>query len=49
MATVGRDSGTMTVIADHDDGWYDTGDLAVPDRRGGIRLMGRVGDRIGGL
>lgn len=39
----------MTVIADHDDGWYDTGDLAVPDGRGGIRLMGRVGDRISGV
>jgi cyclohexanecarboxylate-CoA ligase len=49
LATVGRDSGTMTVIADQDDGWYDTGDLAVPDGRGGIRLMGRSGDRIGGV
>jgi cyclohexanecarboxylate-CoA ligase len=49
LATVGRDSGTLTVIADHDDGWYDTGDLAVPDGRGGIRLMGRAGDRIGGV
>jgi cyclohexanecarboxylate-CoA ligase len=36
------------VIADHDDGWYETGDLAAPDGRGAIRLMGRVGDRIGG-
>ncbi|WP_433291225.1 AMP-binding protein [Pseudonocardia sp. CA-142604] len=49
LATVGRDSGMLTVIADHDDGWYDTGDLAVPDGRGGIRLMGRVSDRIGGV
>ena len=49
LATVGRDSGTLTVIADHDDGWYDTGDLAVPDGRGGIRLMGRAADRIGGV
>ncbi|WP_433299307.1 AMP-binding protein [Pseudonocardia sp. CA-142604] len=48
LATVGRDSGKLTVIADHDDGWFDTGDLAAPDGRGGIRLMGRVGDRIGG-
>jgi cyclohexanecarboxylate-CoA ligase len=47
LASVGRDSGKLTVIADHDDGWYETGDLAVPDGRGGIRLVGRVGDRIG--
>ena len=38
----------MNITAD-DDGWYDTGDLAVPDGRGGIRLMGRVSDRIGGV
>ncbi|MCH6170024.1 AMP-binding protein [Pseudonocardia alaniniphila] len=48
LASVGRDSGKVTVIADHDDGWFDTGDLAAPDGRGGIRLAGRVGDRIGG-
>jgi cyclohexanecarboxylate-CoA ligase len=49
VATVGRDTGNVVVIAEHDDGWYDTGDLAVPDGRGGIRLMGRAGDRIGGV
>ena len=49
LATVGRDSGALSVIAEHDDGWYDTGDLAVPDGRGGIRLMGRAADRIGGV
>ena len=27
LATMGRDSGALTVIADHDNGWYDTGDL----------------------
>jgi cyclohexanecarboxylate-CoA ligase len=48
LATFGRDSGALRILADHDDGWYDTGDLAVTDGRGGIRLMGRVGDRIGG-
>ena len=48
LGTVGRDSRTVTVLAEHDDGWLDTGDLAVPDGRGGIRLMGRAGDRIGG-
>ncbi|GAA3082922.1 cyclohexanecarboxylate-CoA ligase [Pseudonocardia yunnanensis] len=49
LATVGRDSGALTIIADHDEGWYDTGDLAISDGRGGIRLMGRAGDRIGGM
>jgi cyclohexanecarboxylate-CoA ligase len=49
VATVGRDTGNVAVISEHDDGWYDTGDLAVPDGRGGIRLMGRAGDRIGGV
>jgi cyclohexanecarboxylate-CoA ligase len=48
LATMGRDSGALQVLADHDDGWYDTGDLAVPDGRGGYRLVGRVSDRIGG-
>lgn len=47
LATVGRDSGPLRVVADHDDGWYDTGDLAVPDGRGGYRMVGRVADRIG--
>jgi cyclohexanecarboxylate-CoA ligase len=46
LATYGRDSGKLVVIAEQNDGWYDTGDLAIPDGRGGIRLMGRVGDRI---
>ncbi len=49
IATVGRDAGVVKITAEQDDGWFDTGDLAVPDRRGGIRLMGRVGDRIGGV
>jgi cyclohexanecarboxylate-CoA ligase len=49
LATAGRDTGAVNITADHDDGWYDTGDLAVPDGRGGIRLMGRVSDRIGGV
>ncbi|GAA1307143.1 AMP-binding protein [Pseudonocardia xinjiangensis] len=49
LATYGRDSGKLVVIAEQDDGWYDTGDLAIPDGRGGIRLMGRASDRIGGL
>jgi cyclohexanecarboxylate-CoA ligase len=48
LATFGRDSGEPRVLTEHDDGWYDTGDLAIADGRGGIRLMGRVCDRIGG-
>jgi cyclohexanecarboxylate-CoA ligase len=43
---VDRDSGQVTVIADRDDGWYDTGDLAVPDGWDGIRIVGRSADRI---
>jgi hypothetical protein len=45
---MGRDSGTLQVLAEHDEGWYDTGDLAIPDGRGGYRLVGRASDRIGG-
>ena len=48
LATLGRDSGRLKVVAEHDDGWYDTGDLAVPDGRGGLRIVSRVIDRIGG-
>jgi cyclohexanecarboxylate-CoA ligase len=47
LATWGRDDGRLTVLAEHDDGWYDTGDLAAPDGHGGIRLHGRAEDRIG--
>jgi cyclohexanecarboxylate-CoA ligase len=48
LGTVGRDSGALRVLAEHDEGWYDTGDLVVPDGRGGYRMVGRVADRIGG-
>lgn len=48
LATFGRDNSEIHVLSDHDDGWYDTGDMAVADGRGGIRLMGRDNDRIGG-
>ena len=48
LGTLGRDSGTLRLLADDDDGWYDTGDLAVPDGRGGYRLVGRAADRVGG-
>jgi len=49
LATFGRDTGKLVAISEQNDGWYDTGDLAIPDGRGGIRLMGRVGDRIARL
>ncbi|MEU8936079.1 AMP-binding protein [Streptomyces sp. NPDC048409] len=49
LATAGRDDTEPPyVLADHDDGWYETGDLALPDGQGGIRLAGRVADRVGG-
>lgn len=48
IATVGRDSGVVRVLAEEGDGWYDTGDLATEDGRGGIRVVGRSVDRIGG-
>jgi cyclohexanecarboxylate-CoA ligase len=48
LATVRGEDNQLTVTREHDDGWYDTGDLAAWDGHGGIRLMGRVADRIGG-
>ncbi len=47
LATVGRDTGEVRVVAEHDDGWFDTGDLTVPDGRGGMRVVGRAADRVG--
>jgi cyclohexanecarboxylate-CoA ligase len=47
LATMPRDGGEVTVLAEDNDGWYDTGDLALPDGRGGLRLAGRAADRIG--
>jgi cyclohexanecarboxylate-CoA ligase len=44
LARVGRDTGIVDVPPD---GWLDTGDLVVPDGAGGIRIVGRVADRIG--
>jgi cyclohexanecarboxylate-CoA ligase len=48
LATRSRAGGPPRVTAEHDDGWYDTGDLAVPDGRDGFRLVGRAADRVGG-
>jgi cyclohexanecarboxylate-CoA ligase len=49
VATLGRDSPGVAVTAEHNDGWYDTGDLVTPDGHGGIRVVGRASDRIGGM
>jgi cyclohexanecarboxylate-CoA ligase len=49
LAMMPRDGGEVTVLAEDNDGWYDTGDLAIPDGRGGLRLAGRAADRIGGI
>jgi cyclohexanecarboxylate-CoA ligase len=49
LAMMPRDGGEVTVLAEDNDGWYDTGDLALPDGRGGLRLAGRAADRIGGI
>ncbi|MFG1603652.1 AMP-binding protein [Actinoplanes sp. NPDC049265] len=48
LAYVGRDSGTVEILADRDGGWFNTGDLVVSDGRGGIRHVGRAADRVGG-
>jgi cyclohexanecarboxylate-CoA ligase len=49
LATMPRDDGEVTILADGEDGaWYDTGDLVVPDGRGGLRMAGRAADRVGG-
>jgi cyclohexanecarboxylate-CoA ligase len=47
LATFADKPGDLTVLADRDDGWLDTGDLAVPDGGDGIRIVSRVADRIG--
>ncbi|NMO49720.1 AMP-binding protein [Actinoplanes sp. TBRC 11911] len=44
LATLDRDRDTIDLVGGD---WYETGDLAVPDGRGGVRLMGRLADRIG--
>lgn len=48
LATQTHHDPTPRVTAEHDNGWYNTGDLAIPDGRGGYRLVGRAADRIGG-
>jgi cyclohexanecarboxylate-CoA ligase len=46
LGTMARDVGEITLTADLQDGWFATGDLARPDGRGGIRIVGRVADRV---
>jgi len=47
LGTVTGDIGRITPSTDDGPaGWFDTGDLAHPDGRGGIRIVGRVADRI---
>jgi cyclohexanecarboxylate-CoA ligase len=48
LGTLRGDDNELTVIGEQDEGWYDTGDLVAWDGRGGIRLLGRVADRVGG-
>lgn len=48
LGTLHGDDNALTVISERDEGWYDTGDLVTWDGRGGIRLQGRVSDRVGG-
>jgi cyclohexanecarboxylate-CoA ligase len=47
LAQMSRDDDRLTMVCDADDGWLETGDLAVVDAHGGVRLMGRVAERIG--
>jgi cyclohexanecarboxylate-CoA ligase len=49
LATVAGGTGELDVLAERDGGWYDTGDLAISDGRGGTRVVGRAADRIGGM
>jgi len=46
LGVVTDDIGRIRPATDGEDGWFDTGDLARPDGRGGIRIVGRVVDRI---
>lgn len=47
LGMVGRDEGETEFLEEQNDGWYDTGDYALPAEGGGIRLAGRAVDRIG--
>jgi cyclohexanecarboxylate-CoA ligase len=47
LATMPRDGGEVTIVAEQDEDWYETGDLVFPDGRDGLRMAGRAVDRIG--
>ncbi|MFJ5035112.1 AMP-binding protein [Streptomyces sp. NPDC088560] len=47
LATIGRDSGTVTWSLESDEGWLDTGDVVAPDGADGLRFVGRTAERIG--
>lgn len=49
LGTMRRDIGSITSASETAQlagGWFGTGDLARPDGRGGIRLVGRFADRV---
>ncbi len=41
-------AGQLTLTSGHHDGWYLTGDLVRDDGHGGVRLVSRSADRVGG-
>jgi cyclohexanecarboxylate-CoA ligase len=46
VGTMLRDIGDVTAICETGQEWFRTGDLARHDGKGGIRLVGRVADRV---
>ena len=46
VGTIARDSARISTTNTGHGDWFDTGDIARPDGRGGIRLEGRVADRV---
>ncbi|QNA75292.1 AMP-binding protein [Streptomyces sp. So13.3] len=50
LATWQRGGGPAPLITwDRDEGWLDTGDLAKADGLGGVQVMRRAGERLGGI
>ncbi|MFE5870686.1 AMP-binding protein [Streptomyces roseifaciens] len=47
LATFEADSGRPRWDSAGTGGWFDTGDLVIPDGRDGLRLVGRAADRVG--
>jgi cyclohexanecarboxylate-CoA ligase len=46
VGTITEDIATITTTGTGHGDWFDTGDIARPDGRGGIRIEGRVADRV---